>query len=134
MKAREYGIPVSAQRLNEPSSARAGKSDFWSAAGTIFAEQNRVPRIARWHGGEPGPLALAQERLWLLEQSEGGAPYYHVPLSWHIQGELDFPALERALDFLIQRHEILRTSFPAGPGGPVQRLNDWHLKVAFVDL
>src|SRR6266850_899713 len=88
------------------------KPDFWSAAGAIFAQRNRVPRLTRCTQAEPSPLSLAQERLWTLEQSEQGAPYYHVPLTWQISGQLNIPALEKTLDFLIQRHEILRTSFP----------------------
>src|SRR5689334_4476375 len=73
------------------------KPDFWSAAGAIFAQQNRVPRLTRSTQHGPAPLSLAQERLWTLEQSEQGAPYYHVPLAWQISGLLDIPALEKAL-------------------------------------
>src|SRR3989442_10108312 len=96
-----FDLPETA---NAPSANRA-RPDFWSAAGAIFAQQNRVPRLTRCIQGGPAPLSLAQERLWTLEQSEQGAPYYHVPLTWQISGQLDIAALEKSLDFLIQRHE-----------------------------
>src|ERR1051326_8129545 len=100
--------------------------DLWSAAGALLALQNQSPPLARAAFETPPPLSFAQERLWLLEQSEPGAPYYHVPITWKIRGKLNLPALEKSLDFLVQRHDILRTSFPGSERGPVQQLNDWH--------
>src|SRR6266704_600077 len=115
------------------ASANRAKPDFWSAAGAIFAQQNRVPRLTRCIQGGPAPLSLAQERLWTLEQSEQGAPYYHVPLTWQISGQLNLSALEKSLGFLIQRHEILRTTFPVGPSGPVQVIRETEFKLNVVD-
>src|SRR5438034_2314526 len=77
-----------------PGTSDQPRADFWSAAGAIFAQQNRIPRLTRFSQNGPIPLSLAQERLWTLEQSEQGAPYYHVPLTWHINGQLNIPALE----------------------------------------
>src|SRR5262249_26471364 len=79
-------------------------------------------------------LSFAQQRLWTLEQREPGAPYYHVPLTWEIRGKLNVPALEKSLDFLVQRHEILRTSFPESADGPIQQVNSWHLTLNLADL
>ncbi len=91
-----------------PSDLNKSKSDFWSAAAAVFAQQNRIPRLTRSAQEGQVPLSLAQERLWTLEQSEQGAPYYHVPLTWQILGQLNLPALEKSLNFLVQRHEIRR--------------------------
>src|ERR1051326_2185301 len=108
--------------------------DLWSAAGALLALQNQSPPLARAAFETPPPLSFAQERLWLLEQSEPGAPYYHVPITWKIRGKLNLPALEKSLDFLVQRHDILRTSFPGSERGPVQQLNDWHFVLNSVDM
>src|SRR5580765_2320907 len=91
--------------------AEKARPDFWSAAGAIFAQQDHIPRLVRCAQNGPVPLSLAQERLWMLEQSEPGAPYYHIPLTWKITGQLNISALEQALNLLVQRHEILRTVF-----------------------
>src|SRR4051812_48276105 len=85
---------------------------IWSAVGALVALQNEMPPIARFGGAGAAPLSFAQERLWLLEESESGAPYYNVPLCWEIHGDLVVSALERSLDLLTQRHEVLRASFP----------------------
>ncbi|HVV02036.1 MAG TPA: condensation domain-containing protein, partial [Verrucomicrobiae bacterium] len=104
-------------------------TDFWSAAGSILALQDRTPPLQRKQFRGPPPLSLAQERLWSLEQSEPGLPYYHVPVTWHIRGDLELGALRKSLDFLFQRHEALRTSFPATLNGPVQQISEGHFEL-----
>lgn len=57
------------------------------------------------------PASFAQERMWLLEQLEDGAPTYNSQLGLRFSGPLDVPALERAVAALVGRHEALRTTF-----------------------
>ena len=108
--------------------------DLWSAAGALLALQNESAPLARVDFGSPPPLSFAQERLWTLEQNEPGAPYYHVPLTWNIRGKLDILALEKSFDFLVQRHEILRTSFPESADGPFQKVNSCHFRLSRADM
>ncbi|RKH43053.1 non-ribosomal peptide synthetase, partial [Corallococcus sicarius] len=68
------------------------------------------------------PLSFAQQRLWFLDQLEPGSTVYNVPGVLHLEGELDAAALQQALDALVRRHEVLRTTFAPGPSGPVQRI------------
>jgi thioesterase domain-containing protein len=117
-----------------PARGQAPELDIWSAAAKLLTLQTQLPPIPRAAGRGPSPLSFAQERLWELERSEPGAPYYHVPLSWEITGKVDVAALERSLDFLVQRHEALRTTFIGTQHGPVQQVNDWHLKLQVIEL
>lgn len=55
------------------------------------------------------PASFAQERLWFFEQWEPGA--YNVELTTIPQGQLDLEALEKAIQEVARRHEILRTTF-----------------------
>ncbi len=75
---------------------------------------------------EPLPLSFAQERLWLLDQLNslkvGKSAAYNMPAALHLQGRLDRAALVASLNELIRRHEILRTTFPAVDGAPVQSI------------
>jgi hypothetical protein len=68
------------------------------------------------------PLSFAQERVWFLEKLHPGndAYYFQSLLSFH--GRLHVPALQEALNYLVRRHEILRTSFPQSNGRPVQQI------------
>jgi amino acid adenylation domain-containing protein len=66
------------------------------------------------------PLSFAQQRLWFLDQLEPGNPLYNVPCAIRIAGLLNISALERSLNEIIRRHEILRTRFTTSGGQPVQ--------------
>lgn len=56
-------------------------------------------------------LSFAQERLWFLDQLEPGNPFYNISVALCLTGRLDRTALQNSLDFMIERHEVLRTSF-----------------------
>jgi amino acid adenylation domain-containing protein len=66
------------------------------------------------------PLSFAQERLWFLDQLDGGRSPWSISAAVRFQGRLDLPLLEAALDEVIRRHEALRTSFTVSGGQPVQ--------------
>ncbi|MCS4304598.1 non-ribosomal peptide synthetase, partial [Chryseobacterium sp. BIGb0232] len=54
-------------------------------------------------------LSFAQERLWFIESYEGGSSAYNIPMTVTLSRKTDIPALHRALETVIQRHEVLRT-------------------------
>lgn len=55
------------------------------------------------------PASFAQQRLWFLEQWEPGV--YNINLAVQLLGQADLPAIERSIQAIVQRHEILRTTF-----------------------
>ena len=57
------------------------------------------------------PSSVAQQRFWLLDQLEPGNTSLNMPLALRLAGELDVTNLERAINQMIARHEILRTTF-----------------------
>src|SRR5262245_44168632 len=63
------------------------------------------------------PLSFAQQRLWFLNQMDPGAPVYNVPLAARITGPLQVDALEKSLNRVVRRHDILRTTFGTGEDG-----------------
>ncbi|NEO72996.1 non-ribosomal peptide synthetase, partial [Moorena sp. SIO3H5] len=66
------------------------------------------------------PLSFAQERLWFLNQLFPNNPAYNLPIVLTIDGTLNVVALEQSLNAIIQRHEMLRTTFSDLDGKPVQ--------------
>ncbi|RKI67440.1 amino acid adenylation domain-containing protein, partial [Corallococcus sp. AB049A] len=67
-----------------------------------------IPRVGR---DTPLPLSFAQQRLWYLQQLEPSSSAYNNPAIFRLTGELDEAALQTALDTLVVRHEVLRTTY-----------------------
>ncbi|MCU0468154.1 MAG: amino acid adenylation domain-containing protein [Arcicella sp.] len=66
-------------------------------------------------------LSNAQTRLWVLDKFGLGSSY-HISGCFEIDGKLDYEILNRALQFLIKRHEILRTRFVTNDNIPYQKV------------
>ncbi|MEP6930550.1 MAG: amino acid adenylation domain-containing protein, partial [Flavobacterium sp.] len=56
-------------------------------------------------------LSASQKRLWILSQFEGGSQAYNMSYAVKLKGELDTVLFHKAFRTLIERHEVLRTSF-----------------------
>ncbi|MBA2672060.1 non-ribosomal peptide synthetase [Ramlibacter sp.] len=63
------------------------------------------------------PLSYAQQRLWFLQQLEGGSTAFNIPGQWRFKGPLDVAAFDAALQAIVARHEVFRTNFVVGPDG-----------------
>lgn len=68
------------------------------------------------------PLSFAQQRLWFLGQLLPGDTTYHLSWAFRLRGRIDVDAVATSLRQLVERHEILRTRFPAERGSPVQEV------------
>jgi amino acid adenylation domain-containing protein len=76
--------------------------------------------------GATYPLSFAQERLWFIYQLDRQSPLYNVPAAVRLRGKLDHAALERSLNEIVRRHEVLRTNFVTVEGQPAQRINPYR--------
>ena len=56
-----------------------------------------------------GPLSFAQERLWFIENYEGGTNAYNIPLLQKLSPSIDLASLEKGLQAVISRHEVLHS-------------------------
>ena len=80
-------------------------------------------------------LSFAQQRLWFLDQWEPESAVYNICRAHRLTGRLDVTAMEESLNAIVQRHEILRTTFPAPDGKPTQVIAPvLRLPLAVVDL
>ncbi len=81
------------------------------------------------------PLSFAQQRLWFLDQLTPANPGYNVPCALHLSGLLHVSMLERSLNEIVRRHEVLRTTFIAHEGHPRQVIvSSIHLPLPVIDL
>ncbi|MCU0516902.1 MAG: condensation domain-containing protein, partial [Oscillatoria sp. Prado101] len=86
----------------------------------------KIQRIPRESGEQYFPLSFAQQRLWFIDQLEPGNSAYNETTALRLQGVLNVPALERSLNEIVRRHEILRTTFATVGGEPVQIINNFE--------
>ncbi|MBT6436085.1 MAG: amino acid adenylation domain-containing protein, partial [Deltaproteobacteria bacterium] len=83
---------------------------------------------------ENNSLSTVQRGFWTAHRRNPEHPPLwaaRVPLL----GELDPDSLQRALNEVVRRHPVLRTSFHAGKSGPVRRVHEEsQLRITFDDL
>ena len=83
----------------------------------------------------PCPLSPAQQRLWFLEQLSPGVPVYNESEAVRLKGEFNPDAIESALNAIILRHEILRTTIQAKGEQVIATVHEsWPLRFKKIDL
>ena len=70
------------------------------------------------------PLSSAQKRLYFLYEFERESIAYNMPNILRIDGNLDINKVKSAFEGLIDRHEILRTTFEVMDNTVVQKVHD----------
>lgn len=90
-----------------------------------MADHVEPPPLQPWPRTDRIPLSFAQQRLWIVDQLSGPrgtarSMRYHLPQALRLRGPLDLDVLQRVLDTLIARHEVLRTRMATVDGVPVQ--------------
>ncbi|MEM7465355.1 MAG: amino acid adenylation domain-containing protein [Pseudomonadota bacterium] len=73
-------------------------------------------------------LSDAQRRLWFIEKLQAAQQGYKLPIALRFKGRLDLARLNKSLNQVIARHEILRTRFEEHDGEP------WAVVTPEVDI
>ncbi len=84
----------------------------------------RDPAVIRRRSSASARASFGQHRLWFMQRLEPGSATYNVPLAVRLTGGLDLTALQRAVDQVVARHEILRTCLVDRAGVPEQVVLD----------
>ena len=83
----------------------------------------------------PPPPSSAQERVWFLQRMHPTMVAYHASAVVHFRGAFRRPVLVAALEEMVRRHEVLRTTWPELDGEPVQKIHPpWKVELPLIDL
>ncbi|NQY43474.1 MAG: hypothetical protein HRT87_09045, partial [Legionellales bacterium] len=55
-------------------------------------------------------LSFSQNRLWFIEQYEGGTNAYHIPSLFEVSVDTDVEGIKYGLQKIVSRHEVLRST------------------------
>ncbi len=88
-----------------------------AALGAGTEHERRLPPIEPVDRGGELPLSFAQRRMWILDQLEPGSAAYCVPAAVDLEGPLHLASLDQAVNTIVARHEVLRTTFHKSPEG-----------------
>ncbi|MCC7333948.1 MAG: amino acid adenylation domain-containing protein [Pirellulaceae bacterium] len=89
--------------------------DYAQVVGTIPA----IRRVGIEQNGLP--LTPSQRAIWFFQNLFPSSSAYSISCRVNVHGKLCATALQRAIDELVSRHDVLRMQFVSQPGGPVQR-------------
>jgi amino acid adenylation domain-containing protein len=129
---RAIGVTLPLQILfNNPTISGIAEYILAVLKKTPTVSQPNIPRIPR---SIPLPLGFSQERLWFIHQLNP-SPAYHVPITLRLIGNLDADILQRSLQQVIDRHEILRTTLQVIDDTPMQVISPVsEYKLSLIDL
>ncbi len=127
---KQFGVEVSLRDLF----ARPVLADLAAQIAQGEAGPELPPIVALPRSAQPLALSFSQQRLWFLDTLDRAAgAAYHMPVALRLTGALDRAALRAALDRIVARHEILRTTFATAKGQPFQRIADASAGFALVE-
>ncbi|MBO4204876.1 non-ribosomal peptide synthetase/type I polyketide synthase [Micromonospora echinofusca] len=120
----DFGLPADAVRAGLPfidtvrrTTARRHQPAAASPPGPSEAAAAVSPDTAP---EEVAPLSAAQRRLWITAQLDPTSPAYNEAVAVRLAGPLDVPALQGALQDVVDRHAPLRTVYREIDGVPHQ--------------
>jgi thioesterase domain-containing protein/acyl carrier protein len=93
-------------------------SDFWLALRANVKRRRHVIPIIPIPRDAFLELSYSQERLWLIDQRQENSSVHNLLHIFYLEGLVNVTILESCIREIIQRHEVLRTSFPSVEGCP----------------
>jgi amino acid adenylation domain-containing protein/non-ribosomal peptide synthase protein (TIGR01720 family) len=79
------------------------------------------------------PVTSAQKRMYVIQGFENVGTTYHMPVALMLTGKIDQSRIKQALLQMIDRHEILRTSFHLLPEGLQQKVHS-HVALDYQEI
>ncbi|WP_445946994.1 condensation domain-containing protein, partial [Shewanella sp.] len=102
-----------------------------------YTSNEKYPEISiiKRNKEELYPLSYNQQRLWFIDHLEGGSANYNIPMAYTFVGDLDLKVAQQAFEKIVERHEILRTTYTAVDGIPMQFVRPaGDFSIQYIDL
>ncbi len=94
-----------------------------------------APQTIRMRDSKSAPMSIDQERIWFLEQLQPGNSAYNVHRTRELRMTPNLAVLERSVNEIIRRHEVLRTTIDVTDGVPVQIITpELSIRIPIVDI
>jgi amino acid adenylation domain-containing protein len=84
------------------------------------ASAGQVDRVEHVEGRRTGPLTFSEERLMFMEKLVYGVSSFNLPVPIKLVGKVRSDIFERCLQEIVDRHDILRTTFVIEKDTPVR--------------
>ncbi|WP_162034267.1 non-ribosomal peptide synthetase, partial [Chryseobacterium potabilaquae] len=98
-------------------------------------EGGKIIRPIVVHHPEQQLLSFAQERLWFIDQYEGGSSAYNIPMVFGLSSQVDLSILKESFRVVLSRHEILRTLIlTSSEGVGYQYVSDQEFNIKETDV
>ena len=98
-------------------------------------DRSQADQIPRRGDIEHIPLSVVQERMWLADQIVGQGLGPSGTRAVRISGSFNVLVFQQVINEIVDRHEILRTTYLAINGQPVQQIaRSLRLEIPQVDL
>ncbi|WP_228816301.1 non-ribosomal peptide synthetase [Nocardia transvalensis] len=91
-------------------------------AETGVATASTADAAPRSRAGQRSPLSAGQRRLWFLQTRDPEDSTLNICVAYRLTGALDSERLRRAVQTVVDRHEILRTTYGLGEDGEPYQL------------
>ncbi|MCC5439464.1 non-ribosomal peptide synthetase, partial [Clostridium botulinum] len=98
------------------------------------AEENLYSKIEKLEEKEYYETSSAQKRIYMLQQFHKDSTAYNMPIIMTVEGNLYKGKIEEIFQVLIQRHEVLRTSFEIKDEVIIQKIDKKiNFKVQYIE-
>ena len=94
--------------------------DFLKSKGICMENKEESIEVL---GSVKGELTFAQKRMWFFNKFDPDSVAYNIPIALLIHGSIDEEVLEKSLNDVIKRHEIMRTTFHDEEGKAYQQVH-----------
>ncbi|MCH7920792.1 MAG: amino acid adenylation domain-containing protein [Planctomycetes bacterium] len=128
IRARKYKLDLTLSQLFQHNTIRELSKVVewrvdWTTSGAATATAEALEVIKRIDRSGPLELSVGQQQLWFFSRLESNTAAYVLSYSIRLLGSLDVRLLEKSLNRILERHEILRTTYYDVGGKPLQAVS-----------